>query len=296
MTDLTLAAARAERDSLATRTDVLDKVGVLRTLPDDMHVTTEMVAEFYEVGIETVKNTVKRNRDEFEDDGYRAVTRGAFEERFIVNLPSTTSIIAVFPRRAVLRVGMLLRDSLVARKVRDYLLDSEQGIAVDLNDPIGALERLHTQAGQAIAIAKAERARADRAELQIEADRPLVERAKTHATAVGEKTRQQFFREVKQWAHDNLGVEVKQAQVFEFLSTRKLGIFVRGNRSDSGQATAMAIERGLAVNREDTALNGHNYVTGKLTARGQEYAWERIFRYIDANGTLDQPREIGGAA
>ncbi|MBF6411006.1 GIY-YIG nuclease family protein [Nocardia farcinica] len=36
MTDLTLAGARAERDALANRTDVLDKVGVLRTLPDDM--------------------------------------------------------------------------------------------------------------------------------------------------------------------------------------------------------------------------------------------------------------------
>lgn len=139
-------------------------------------------------------------------------------------------------------------------------------------------------------------ARALVAEAQIESERPLVERAKTHAAAAGEKTRQQFFREVKQWAHDNHGVEVKQAQVVEFLSTRKLGLFIRGNRSDSGQATAWAIEKGYAVNREDTALNGHNYVTGKLTARGQEYAWERIFRHLDANGTLDLPRQIGAAS
>lgn len=139
-------------------------------------------------------------------------------------------------------------------------------------------------------------ARALVAEARIESDRPMVERAKTHATAAGEKTRQQFFREVKQWAHDNHGVEVKQAQVVEFLSTHKLGLFIRGNRSDSGQATAWAIEKGYAVNREDTALNGHNYVTGKLTARGQEYAWERIFRHIDANGTLELPRQIGEAS
>ncbi|MCZ9326515.1 hypothetical protein [Nocardia farcinica] len=52
--------------------------GLLRTLPDDMHVTTEMVAEFYEVGRETVLTVVKRNRDEFEADGYRVVTRSAF--------------------------------------------------------------------------------------------------------------------------------------------------------------------------------------------------------------------------
>lgn len=35
-TDLTLTSARADRDALADRTDVLDKVGVLRTLPDSL--------------------------------------------------------------------------------------------------------------------------------------------------------------------------------------------------------------------------------------------------------------------
>src|SRR5690606_18516916 len=54
MQDLTLPAARAERDGLADRTDVLDKVGVLRTLPDDMHALTPMVADFYGVGLEAV--------------------------------------------------------------------------------------------------------------------------------------------------------------------------------------------------------------------------------------------------
>jgi len=163
---------------------------------------------------------------------------------------------------------------------------------LDLTNPDTALDKLIEVAK----VAKAERARRIALEEKVESDRPLVERAKTHATAAGEKTRQQFFREVKQWAHDNHGVEVKQAQVVEFLSTRKLGLFIRGNRSDSGQATAWAIEKGYAVNREDTALNGHNYVTGKLTARGQEYAWERIFRHLDANGTLDLPRQIGAAS
>jgi hypothetical protein len=32
MSDLTLTTARADRDALAARTEVLDKVGVLRTL------------------------------------------------------------------------------------------------------------------------------------------------------------------------------------------------------------------------------------------------------------------------
>ena len=75
-----------------------------------MHVTAGMAAEFYKVERETIATLVKRNRDEFEDDGYRVVTRGAFEETFKMNVPSSASRIALFPRRAVLRLGMLLRD------------------------------------------------------------------------------------------------------------------------------------------------------------------------------------------
>lgn len=126
--DLTLAAARADRDALADRTDVLDKVGVLRTLPDDMNVTTEMAAEFYEVSVELIRRVVSDNRAELDSDGYRVTIRSAFESEYgsLSNLDPRARQIALFPRRAVLRVGMLLRDSVVARKVRDHLLDVEQ--------------------------------------------------------------------------------------------------------------------------------------------------------------------------
>ncbi|NEW33794.1 hypothetical protein GV791_14645 [Nocardia cyriacigeorgica] len=138
--DLTVAAARSQRDGFASRVDVLDKVGALRTLPDDMHVTTDMVAEFYEVDRETILTVVKRNRDEIEGDGYRVVTKGVFEETFKLNVSSRSARVALFPRRAVLRVGMLLRDSVVARKVRDYLLDSEQTVRAMPVEPLSGLE------------------------------------------------------------------------------------------------------------------------------------------------------------
>lgn len=126
--DLTAAAARAERDALAGRVDVLDKVGVLRCLPDDMHVTTDMVAEFYGVATEAIRQTVKRNRDELDDDGYRVLTRSEFESDIasLSNLDPKVRSVGLYPRRAVLRIGMLLRDSTVARRVRDYLLNAEQ--------------------------------------------------------------------------------------------------------------------------------------------------------------------------
>lgn len=162
---------------------------------------------------------------------------------------------------------------------------------LDLTNPDTALDKLIEVAQ----VAKAERAKRIALEEQVAAERPLVERARRHATGTGMVSRTQFFREVKAWAQER-GVTVKRDEVNDFLSTRKLGLFVRGNRGDSGQATAWAIEKGYADNDQGTAENGHNYATGKLTARGQEYAWERVVRYIDANGTLELPRQIGGAA
>lgn len=131
MSDLTLPSAKAERDALADRTDVLDKVGVLRALPDNFHSTTAMVAEFYEVDRETILTAVKRNRDEIEEDGFQVIARGEVTSKLNVTpdglgMPKTAPSLSLFPRRAVLRIGMLLRDSKPARDVRGYLLDAEQ--------------------------------------------------------------------------------------------------------------------------------------------------------------------------
>ncbi|MGW5520022.1 hypothetical protein [Nocardia africana] len=139
--DLTLSSARAQRDSLANRTDVLDKVKVLRTLPDDMHVTTEMVAEFYEVSRDAIWQLVKRNSDELASDGYRVLRPREVTDMLSVTpselgLPNGTSQVALFPRRAVLRVGMLLRDSEVAKRVRTMLLDVEHASV----QPLSGLE------------------------------------------------------------------------------------------------------------------------------------------------------------
>ncbi|MGW5340325.1 hypothetical protein ACWEQD_18155 [Rhodococcus pyridinivorans] len=87
-----------------------------------------MVARYYEVDREAVRQIVTRNRDELDDDGYRVVTRAAFESDIasLSNIAPRARTIALFPRRAVLRIGMLLRDSEIGRQVRDYLLDTEQ--------------------------------------------------------------------------------------------------------------------------------------------------------------------------
>jgi hypothetical protein len=169
--DLTLANARTERDDLIGRTDVLNKVGVLRTLSDDMNVTTEMAAEFYEVDPELIRYHVKTNRDELDDDGYRVIGRTDFEREFgsLSNLDPRARTIGLLPRRGILRLGMLLRDSPVARRVRDYLLDAEKA-SVELTDEQILQRAFHILDGKVKELTVENRHMADK----IDADAPKV--------------------------------------------------------------------------------------------------------------------------
>ncbi|WP_406270729.1 restriction endonuclease [Streptomyces sp. NBC_00191] len=121
-----LLESKSLRTSVATHTDVLDKVKALSLLPDGMHVTTAMVAAYFQVGINAVRSLVLDHREEIEANGYRVLSGAelsSFKE--LSGIQSHTPSLALFSRRAVLNVAMLLRDSEVARQVRTYLLDME---------------------------------------------------------------------------------------------------------------------------------------------------------------------------
>ncbi|MGX1882391.1 hypothetical protein [Streptomyces sp. NPDC055287] len=47
--EVTLLESRSLRDSVAERTETLDKAKALSLLPDGTHVTTQMVATYFEV-------------------------------------------------------------------------------------------------------------------------------------------------------------------------------------------------------------------------------------------------------
>ncbi|MBQ0983319.1 hypothetical protein KBZ10_01935 [Streptomyces sp. F63] len=129
-----LLKSRALRDSLAVRTGVLDKVKALSMLPDGLHVTTRMVAGYFEVSEDVIRQLVARHRAELSSNGM-VTLRGADLRRFKQDIlsrhsgggyPQARSNLGIFTRRAVLNVAMLLRDSPVAREVRGYLLDVEE--------------------------------------------------------------------------------------------------------------------------------------------------------------------------
>jgi hypothetical protein len=86
--------------------------------------TTEQVAEFYEVPIDTVKSAVKYHKTEFDADGLKVLRgRELKDARLKFNLASKTSQSLAWNPRATLRLGYLLRDSAIAKAVRTTSLD-----------------------------------------------------------------------------------------------------------------------------------------------------------------------------
>ena len=127
--EVALLESRALRDSVNTRTDALDRVKALILLPDGLHVTTKMVAAYFEVTERTINSLIRRHRDELESSGFTILTWSEATDSLSFNMKLSKvggHGIAVYPRRAVLNVAMLLRDSDVARRVRTYLLDTLQ--------------------------------------------------------------------------------------------------------------------------------------------------------------------------
>jgi restriction system protein len=128
-----LLESKSLRSSVLERTDVLDRVKALSLLPDGMHVTTAMVAAYFEVAETVINNLLSRHRQELESNGLRVLRGSDLHEFQELNLSSSSeggypqrrSSLAVWSRRTILNVAMLLRDSQVARQVRVYLLDME---------------------------------------------------------------------------------------------------------------------------------------------------------------------------
>lgn len=130
------------REKMIGRVEVLDKVGELLLLPITEFATTEQVAKYYEVEEVVIRQVVARNNDELTSDGL-ATLRGNDIKDFYDTRDKSSQVSVVperggilingvkvayspnllFPKRAILRVGMLLRDSEVAKEVRTKFLD-----------------------------------------------------------------------------------------------------------------------------------------------------------------------------
>jgi hypothetical protein len=141
-----LLESKTLRESMIDHTDVLDKVKKLTMLPDDLHVTIEMAANYYEVHEDAIEEVIRNHREELSADGLR-VLRGKELSGFKTEtgFSSRAAALTIIPRRALLRIGMLLRDSAVARQVREYLLNVEEIARKDVPAVIDEATKLQLQ-------------------------------------------------------------------------------------------------------------------------------------------------------
>lgn len=132
------------REQTIARVEVLDKVKQLFLIPEFECMTIKQVADYFETELETIQWQYKNNKDEFDEDGVtikspskftscsQTTTRKMVQKRTFLEITlDNDTIIAIpncgvkcFPKRAILRMGMLLRDSKVAKEVRTQLLNT----------------------------------------------------------------------------------------------------------------------------------------------------------------------------
>lgn len=142
---------RALRDRCVGHYEVLEKVKGLLLIPDYDAMTLKQVADYYEVDPHTIEILCTRNDEELKSDGVCRkkvkdflnsqnvrVEKSSYTTTFYydngVNVTMSNGGLKIFPRRAILRIGMLLRDSSVAREVRTQLLNIEEKTPNDVKN------------------------------------------------------------------------------------------------------------------------------------------------------------------
>lgn len=130
--------------------DFLEKIKAIPYLTNDMVMSIDQVANYYECSKDTVSTIIKRNRDEFVQDGM-IILKGnelkEFKSRILglsSNEPDLKSIetspsLTLLSKRSLLRVGLIMTNNAFATKIRNYLLNLEE--SANIQDKQKAIAR-----------------------------------------------------------------------------------------------------------------------------------------------------------
>lgn len=178
-----LLANRKLRDEYVGRYEILDQVKKLLLLPDNKTATVKQIAEYYStirsdseraLGMEDViisedaiQKIYQRNKEEFSYDGVivkkakdflgwtkcpgqRGSVTMQFDDGKTLVMPNAG--IKVFPKRAILRIGMLLTGSEVSAEIRSQLLNIEEKAPTETKlQDIDEEQKLMLSVGMAVA-------------------------------------------------------------------------------------------------------------------------------------------------
>lgn len=172
---------RQLRDKCVGRYEVLEKVKKLVLLPGTEFATINQIAEYYSTYVggdgsednivtsDGIRKIYSRHKEELDSDGtyikgYKDFLIGHdatlenLKGKSVVTYTSGMKIeipnrgVRVFSRRAILRIGMLLRDSKVAKEIRTQLLNIEEKASPEIKvQDIQEEQRLMLNVGMAYA-------------------------------------------------------------------------------------------------------------------------------------------------
>ena len=149
---------RKEAMEKLTDLEILDKVKTVLMLGNTDFVTIKMGADYYEVDVKTIEKLIERNKAELEENGLKLYSKKEFLNRQNVGLKNNEQLkgksiltfedgnqltypnrgLLLISKRVLLNIGMLLRDSEVAKELRRRILD----IAFDAEEGKGSIETI----------------------------------------------------------------------------------------------------------------------------------------------------------
>lgn len=168
--DEKIISDRNMRDKCVERFEILEKVKKLLLLPGTDLMSTEQIAQYYEVSLQRIKDLYSVNRSEIDSDGTKILPKNyyngslafktsveqnqtsviyTFEDGQIVKINNRG--LKAFSKRAVLRIGMLLQHSKVAKEIRTQLLNIEEKATPETKkQDIEEEEKLMLEFGKAV--------------------------------------------------------------------------------------------------------------------------------------------------
>ncbi|MEC2236643.1 hypothetical protein P9G78_17890 [Bacillus subtilis] len=118
----------SEREQYMDRIDVLDKVKKLKMLGDKQHTSIKFLSEYFGMKVPTLTTYIHRNNEVLVEDGLKkleGLELEGFKHKY--NMPGKFIKLYIVPKRAALRLAMILKNSDTAIKVRKELTDEEDG-------------------------------------------------------------------------------------------------------------------------------------------------------------------------
>lgn len=133
--------SKSLREEYIDKVDILDKIKIIPYLTKEFVVSTDQVANYYEVSKKSIQTIVERHRDELENDGVMVLKGEKLKDfkKKLTDLHGADQLpigkrsanLTILTKRAMLRIGMLLTTSDIAVKVRNYLLNLEENSTLE---------------------------------------------------------------------------------------------------------------------------------------------------------------------